>query len=939
MKTRDLSNFNPIEYPTIFTSPLRIAPSTWSTHIPFGKFLIDLLRPETIVELGTYYGVSYCAFCQAIHELGINTQAFAVDTWRGDKHGGYFGDEVLEDLRKHHDPLYGSFSRLIQNTFDEAVGQFQDGSIDLLHIDGLHTYEAVKHDFDTWLPRISKKGVVLFHDISVRTGDFGVWRLWEELSAKYPSFFMVHGHGLGVLAVGEDFPSQLQLLFELSQDELEKFREFFSQLGKEVELHIENTLQIKALMTEINEQKSRLQTFQTTLSEHEEAINGLANCLSIIEVQKTTFTSQIIERDERIDTLTSQITEQNERINAANAQLNEIYISKAWKVALLLRNIRVFLYPPGGVINQIINGIRKSIAIISSQGFKYFLNRLINKVSPVNHVYSSVPFDNEFIETKVSIILPIYNALHLTKNCIEKLYKVPNDIEFELIVIDNHSTDETENYIKREQNIRHSLSYYRMETNLGFAGAVNFGILQAKGSVIVILNNDTLVTPYWLDHLLHPFKQNDMIGIISPVTNYVGEGPQIDLEASNITPSEIDDYANKIKNREWIFEPNRLVFFCVAIKREVIDTIGVLDIGYEKGNYEDDDYCLRTILSGFRLAIAKNSFVYHFGSATFTENKISHSGFMEKNRRRFYRKVQNISIVKKPLKQKCNDPVVSLIVRTKNRPQLLRKALLSLSNQTNNQFETIIINDGGEDVSNLVHEFHNYYPITYIRNVYSKGRSDALNIGIDRCRGEWIGILDDDDILYPWHIDNLLTAAINHPKEKFFYSNYNQSLFQNSATDYSLKIVGVEPWEYDQGELMVNNHIPIHSWLISKKCFYNIGNFNSELTMLEDFDFLIRLSKTYGFHHVNRVTCEYRFYLDGVNSIVSNRLKTKEALLSIYEAHKTDDEFINKRRDEVIVLFDKQLRAINNVKLSTHPDALSETSNGYRKIMNIVTGL
>ncbi len=164
--------FNPLNYLLCLAQPRRLTIKPWSEHIPFAFAVVQMLKPKVLVELGTNTGESYCAFCQAVDALGLDTACYAIDTWRGDEHTGSYGEEVLMDLRSHHDLLYSRFSTLIRQTFDEALVNFPDSTIDLLHIDGFHTYEAVRHDFETWLPKLSRRGVVLFHDTNMHERDF-----------------------------------------------------------------------------------------------------------------------------------------------------------------------------------------------------------------------------------------------------------------------------------------------------------------------------------------------------------------------------------------------------------------------------------------------------------------------------------------------------------------------------------------------------------------------------------------------------------------------------------------------------------------------------------------------------------------------------------------------------------------------------------------------
>jgi hypothetical protein len=190
--------------------PLRVVPpKDWVPNIPIAFFLIRYLKPKVFVELGVYVGNSYNAFCQGVKGFKLNTKCYGIDAWRGDINLGLKDNfYIYEELKKYQDKNYSDFSKLIRKNFDEAVDSFEGGSIDLLHIDGSHTYESVKNDFEKWLPKMSDKGVVIFHDIMVKTENFGVHQFWDEISQEYPSLAFKYHAGLGILCVGENVPDK-----------------------------------------------------------------------------------------------------------------------------------------------------------------------------------------------------------------------------------------------------------------------------------------------------------------------------------------------------------------------------------------------------------------------------------------------------------------------------------------------------------------------------------------------------------------------------------------------------------------------------------------------------------------------------------------------------------------------------------------------------------
>lgn len=214
---------------------------------------------------------------------------------------------------------------------------------------------------------------------------------------------------------------------------------------------------------------------------------------------------------------------------------------------------------------------------------------------------------------KFSIIIPVCGNEELTFDCLDSIEK--NSSDYEVIIIDNGSTPAWQGLSK----------FIRNEKNLGFPIAVNQGIKIATGEIIIILNNDTLVSPHWLERFEYHLKTFDMVG---PVSNCISGSQQLPAGAYAFVDSKLGQ----------IYPWHRLVFFCVAIKKVVFDKIGLLDEQFSPGNMEDDDFCMRAIEVGFKLGIAEDIFIYHLGTATFKTQGIDYQNLLRTNLVKFQAK-------------------------------------------------------------------------------------------------------------------------------------------------------------------------------------------------------------------------------------------------------------------------------------------------------------
>lgn len=187
----------------------------WAGHTFFAYDLVRNINPGVIVELGTHKGTSFYSILEALKDIRSESNAYAVDSWEGDEHTGtratgYNPDEVYEFVAHIVRKFYPEQNaHLVRKYFNEAAKDFGNETINLLHMDVLHTYEAVKEDFNTWYPKLASNSVVLFHDIGV--ADFGVNEVWQEAKKSFDyTFEFKHSHGLGVAVKGKEYTQVLQ---------------------------------------------------------------------------------------------------------------------------------------------------------------------------------------------------------------------------------------------------------------------------------------------------------------------------------------------------------------------------------------------------------------------------------------------------------------------------------------------------------------------------------------------------------------------------------------------------------------------------------------------------------------------------------------------------------------------------------------------------------
>ena len=778
-----------------FTPSSLQAPDAWCGHLPFAAWLIRNFEPKIFIELGTHTGNSYFSFCQSVSEAGLATKCYAVDTWQGDEHAGNYGNEVFNQVNTHNQAHYATFSRLLRMTFDDARNYFADGSIELLHIDGLHTYEAVKHDFETWLPKLAPSAVILFHDTNVRERSFGVWKLWEELQNRYSNNLeFLHSHGLGVLQLDGATDAKKLAWLDANSVEQQQLKNYFSALGAR---------QLERF--ELGQTKIQVANLNQGIAERDGQIANLNHAVAERDEQIASLNHAVAAKETHIRNLDAiHLLERNSHMASTNQVLAEINESTSWRLTApvrlvgrqLLRIKVVFRALPyaramcGGyrslfkhVWNSYkkegISGIKLRIAFSASPGtpppiIGYVEINHNDYTEWVRRYDTLADADRKKIKARISqmtnaplisVVMPVYNPpLEMLKEAIQS---VRNQIypNWELCIADDASTDRTvHDLLEHYTNLDARIKVVFRKTNGHISAASNSALELVKGEYIALLDNDDILREHSLYCVAQAIVEHADAGLI------YSDEDKIDRSGRRYDPYFKPDWNPDL------FLSHNMICHLGVYRADLVRKLGGFREGYEGA--QDYDLALRCteqltpqqivhiprVLYHWRShpgstaqAGSEKSYAQSAGERALNDHfaRIGHAAKAELLDFGMYR-------VRYDIPQPA--PLVSLIIPTRNGLNLIKQCVDSILNKTvYKNFEILIVDNNSDDPQTLKYlaRVINDRRIRVFRDEQPFNYSALNNSAMLHARGEYLGLINNDiEVITPQWLDEMMSLAI-----------------------------------------------------------------------------------------------------------------------------------------------------------------------------------
>lgn len=430
-----------------------------------------------------------------------------------------------------------------------------------------------------------------------------------------------------------------------------------------------------------------------------------------------------------------------------------------------------------------------------------------------------------------------------------------SNLDLQIIVVDqDYIPSEAERYYPLWKTL--GVDIMPTNANLGFAGGCNLGASKASGDYLLFLNNDAWIVPSDIVRLCEEALEKKAVAV-GPVSNNASDVQNLYDFPADLTfksPEEFISYRATYASLDDSFTYHRLSGFCLLVLKEAFVNIGGFDAGYGLGYFEDDDLSYKLWKSGNCLAVVPSVFVYHKLSSTFNKLGQSKNILMYANRMRFiYKNSTNL------LETPASCPLVSVVVTTYNRPQLLRRALESITAQKYSNFEVILVNDGGQDVRFVMESFASSIRVRYINIPSNKGKVYCLNEAITHAKGKYVAYLDDDDEWFPEHLLVAVNALEQVPDlDAVYMASVARTVNAKGRVTWQTVISN----EWDPIRLLTSNFIPNLSLVHRRSIFEIMGGYR-EVPVLEDWEFLRRLSLVASVLHIPLVTSAFYVRSDG----------------------------------------------------------------------------
>ncbi|MFW2590190.1 glycosyltransferase [Sagittula sp. SSi028] len=704
--------------------------TAWLRHGPFGMWIVRACEPRKIVELGTHNGYSYFSFCQAVVEGNLSTECIAVDTWEGDEHAGYYDDSVFRNVTQLNQK-YRSFSTLKRMSFDEALSDIEDGSVDLLHVDGRHFYDDVKEDFESWIPKLSDRAIVLFHDTEVYERNFGVHKYWQEISETRPSLSFLHQHGLGVLFWGENIPSGLiPLVSNLKNpDFTDIIRNYFSTRGDGVATKIEarkSAANLKSLQDHLQAVSDELSAKSRQYEQSEANVAFLQKTLR--KERRTPFRQ--LKRKYAHKILRS--------LAESSLPVSQRTRTK-WKKSAEKRNPKR---------NDLLAN-KQSPALILQHSYQDLLEswrqQRLNDATVISGLQKALA-DGPLI----SVVVPVYNPdpnlmLEMIESVRSQSYK-----NWELCIADDCSSDpEVRRVLSEVSQTDSRVKVCFRETNGHISIATNNAIDMAQGAWIAFADHDDLLDPDALLLVAKAISEDENLKIV-----YTDED-KIDENGVRFSPHFKPDF-----NRDLLYSLNYISHLGVY-DAQLVKTAGALREGFEGA--QDYDLLLRCIERIDSNQIHHIPKVLYTWRATLGSTAASRTAkpyaieagrlALEEHLNRMHASDLSAEATETPFIYKSSwpligSPLVSIIIPTRDHLPVLRVAVETIIEKTQyDNFEIIIVDNGSTEKTTL-EWFKGIQTrdrrVRVIRDDRPFNYSALNNAAVAQCRGDIIALVNND---------------------------------------------------------------------------------------------------------------------------------------------------------------------------------------------------